>query len=79
MRNENCLIVHAVGRQLDLLRGEASRIAKESKVDWWIDRADVGAAFCFENAKAKEAFALTCDDFGVPCQDRLAKKKPAAS
>ncbi len=42
MPKKNCLIVHAAGRQLDLLRGEASRIAKANKVDWWIDRADVG-------------------------------------
>lgn len=79
MPKENCLIVRAAGKQLDLLRGEASRIAKENKVDWWIDRADVGMVFCFENSKAKDAFALTCDSFGVPCQDGLAKKKPAAS
>jgi hypothetical protein len=69
MPKENCLIVRAVGRQLDLLRGEASRIAKGNKVDWWIDRADVGTRFCFEDAKAKEAFASTCDNFGIPCQD----------
>jgi len=39
MAEENCLIVHAAGKQLDLLRGEASRIARGSKVDWWIDPA----------------------------------------
>ncbi|WP_247338155.1 hypothetical protein [Bradyrhizobium sp. CW4] len=66
---QNCLIVRAAGRQLDLLRGEASRIAKSNKVDWWIDRAEVGTRFCFEDAKAKESFALTCDNFGIPCQD----------
>ncbi|BAR62106.1 hypothetical protein ACVIWV_002997 [Bradyrhizobium diazoefficiens] len=69
MTKENCLIVHVAGRQLDLLRGEASRIAKDSKLDWWIDHADVGTRFCFEDAKAKETFALTCDNFGVPCRD----------
>ncbi|WGD55277.1 hypothetical protein QA641_16215 [Bradyrhizobium sp. CB1650] len=69
MPEENCLIVFAAGRQLDLLRGEASRIAKEKKVDWYIDRADVGMRFCFEDAKAKEAFALTCDSFGISCRD----------
>jgi hypothetical protein len=52
MTKENCLIVRVAGRQLDLLRGEASRIAKDSKMDWWIDRADVGSRFCFEDAKA---------------------------
>ncbi|MBR0950715.1 hypothetical protein [Bradyrhizobium canariense] len=69
MTKENCLIVHVAGKKLDLLRGEASRIAKDCKIDWWIDRADVGTRFCFEDAKAKETFALTCDDFGVPCRD----------
>ena len=69
MPNENCLVVFAAGRKLDLLRGEASRIAKENKVDWHIDRADIGTRFCFEDTKAKEAFALTCDSFGIACQD----------
>jgi hypothetical protein len=54
---------------LDLLRGEASRIARDNKIDWWIDHADVGTRFCFEDAKAKETFALTCDNYGVPCRD----------
>ncbi|WP_314946407.1 hypothetical protein [Bradyrhizobium cosmicum] len=69
MTKENCLIVHAAGKQLDLLRGEASRIAKASKVDWSSDRADVGTRFCFEDAKAKETFASACDSLGIPCRD----------
>ncbi|MDH2405080.1 hypothetical protein QCM77_34960 [Bradyrhizobium sp. SSUT18] len=69
MTKENSLIVHAAGKQLDLLRAEASRIAKGSKVGWWIDRADVGTRFCFEDAKAKETFASTCDSFGIPARD----------
>jgi hypothetical protein len=68
-KEKNCLIVRAAGRQLDLLRGEASRIAKGSNVDWWIDQAEVGTRFCFEDTKAKESFALACDNFGIPCQD----------
>jgi len=36
-------------------------------VDWHIDRADIGTRFCSEDAKAKEAFALTCDNFGISC------------
>ena len=65
MSKEHCLIVHAAGRQLDLLRGEASRIAKGKQINWWTDRAEVGTRFCFEDAKAKEVFALTCDNFGI--------------
>jgi hypothetical protein len=34
MTKEYCLIVHATGRQLDLLRGEAFRIASGHKVSW---------------------------------------------
>jgi hypothetical protein len=69
MTKENCLIVRAAGRQLDLLRGEAPRIAKGNKVDWWIDYSDVGIRFCFEDAKVKEAFAKLCDNFGISCRD----------
>lgn len=69
MTKEYFLIVRAAGKQLDLLRGEASRIAKENKIGWWTDRADIGTRFCFEDVKAKEAFALTCDSLGIPCRD----------
>ena len=69
MPTENCLIVFAAGRRLDLLRGEASRIAKENKVGWHTDRADRGTRFCFEDAKAKDAFARTCDNFDISCRD----------
>ncbi len=66
MSKENFLIVKAVGRQLDLLRGEASRLAKESKGGWWIEHVDAGKRFWFEDAKAKDEFAQICDSFGVP-------------
>jgi hypothetical protein len=69
MPNEHCMIVHAAGRQLDLLRGEASRIAKGKQISWWTDRAEVGTRFCFEDVAAKEAFAVTCDNFGIRCRD----------
>ncbi|WP_092229275.1 hypothetical protein [Bradyrhizobium sp. Gha] len=65
MSIEHCLIVHAAGRQLDLLRGEASRLVKGSKLGWSTDRADVGTRFCFEDAEVKKAFAIVCDNFGV--------------
>lgn len=42
---------------------------KVINVDWWIDRAEAGTRFCFEDTKAKVSFALACDNFGVPCQD----------
>ncbi|MET4719250.1 hypothetical protein ABIF63_003356 [Bradyrhizobium japonicum] len=65
MVKEHCLIVHAAGKQLDLLRGEASRIAKVSQLGWSTDRAETGTRFCFEDAKAKNEFAVLCDNFGV--------------
>lgn len=69
MQKENCLVIRAAGRQLDLLRGEAFRIAKSKNVNWWTDRAEIGTRFCFEDAMAKEAFALVCTDLGIPCRD----------
>ena len=69
MANEHCLIIRAAGRQLDLLRGEAFRIAKANQIGWSTDRADVGTRFCFEDAKAKNEFAVVCDNFGIPSKD----------
>jgi hypothetical protein len=65
MSEKNFLIVNAAGRQLDLLRSEATRIAKESKGGWWIEQVDAGRRFFFEDAKAKHEFAQVCDTFGV--------------
>ncbi len=69
MAHANCLIVRAFGRALDQLRSEASRIAKGSKLDWWIERTDKGACFCFEDPAAKETFLSVCERFGVKHQD----------
>ena len=67
MAKTNCLIVKAYGRQLDQLRGEASRIARGSKIDWWIEQGDKGTRFCFEHLEAKKAFASICEKFAIPC------------
>ncbi|WP_342737171.1 hypothetical protein [Bradyrhizobium sp. B117] len=69
MPKENCLIVRAAGKQLDLLRGEASRIAKAANVGWWTDRAEIGIRFCFEDPKPKESFVLICDSLGITSQE----------
>ncbi|WFU76632.1 hypothetical protein [Bradyrhizobium sp. CB2312] len=69
MSKGNCLIVRAAGKQLDLLRGEAFRIAQGAKVGWWTERADIGTKFCFEDSKSKERFAITCDSLGIACRD----------
>jgi hypothetical protein len=67
MIKTNCLIVRAHGRQLDQLRGEAARISRGHKVDWWVERDDEGTRFCFEDAGAKKAFASFCEKFAVQC------------
>ena len=65
----SCLIVRASGRRLDQLRGEASRISRGNKIDWWIERGEEGARFCFEDAKTKKAFASICENFAVPYRE----------
>jgi hypothetical protein len=67
MAKMNCLVVRAVGSQLDTLRGEASRISRENKIDWWVERGDSGTRFCFETAEAKQSFASICENFAIPC------------
>ncbi|GMO16559.1 hypothetical protein BwSH20_47450 [Bradyrhizobium ottawaense] len=69
MPKGNCLIVRAAGKRLDLLRGEAARIAQGANAGWWTDRAEIGTRFCFEDSKTKDLFALTCDGLGISCED----------
>jgi hypothetical protein len=66
---DNCIIVRSHGRQLDLLRGEASRISRGYKSDWWMERGDKGTQFCFEDADSKKAFALVCENLAVQYMD----------
>lgn len=61
----NYVIVRAYGRQLDQLRGEASRISRANKIDWWIERGVQGTRFCFEDAETKRAFVSICENSGV--------------
>ena len=68
MLNENSLIVHVAGRQLDVLREEATRLAKANKGEWWIERAKVGSRFWFEKEKAVEDFVRICEAFGLFCR-----------
>jgi hypothetical protein len=60
------VIVRAAGRQLDQLRDEASRISRDSKIDWWIERGDK-TRFFFESEAARSAFASICENFAIPC------------
>ena len=65
MDKADCLIVRAAGRLLDELRSEASRIAKGSKIDWWVERTDKGVCFCFESDEVKRRFSSYCKNLGV--------------
>lgn len=40
-----------------------------SKIAWWIEQADRGTHFCFEDAEGKRSFASMCQNFGIPCLD----------
>jgi hypothetical protein len=69
MLEEGSLIVDAAGRQLDLLRHEARRIVKGSKIDWRIEPEKGAVRFCFKDEKAKKEFANICHSFGIPSRN----------
>lgn len=48
---------------------EASRIARQSKIDWSIERGAEGAHFWFEDAEAKKAFISICEAFALSYRD----------
>ncbi|MCP3465654.1 MULTISPECIES: hypothetical protein [unclassified Bradyrhizobium] len=66
---KNCVTVNAYGRQLDQLRGEASRISRGNKADWWIERGDKGTHFCFEDAETTKVFASICENLAIPYRE----------
>lgn len=47
------------------MRGEASRISRANKIDWWIERDVRGTRFYFEDAETKRAFVSICENVGV--------------
>ena len=42
-----CVVVQASGKELDYLRGEAYRVARDASTDWYAEPRNVGTAFCF--------------------------------
>ena len=48
-----CVVVQARGKELDYLRGEAYRVARDASTDWYAEPRDLGTAFCFENANVR--------------------------
>jgi hypothetical protein len=76
MPTESCLIVFAAGKQLDLLRGEASRIAKRNNVDWWSDRVQIGTRFCFADSNAKKISGSPATISAYPAETASQRKNP---
>ena len=65
----HCLIISASPRGLDRLRAEASRIARQEKADWWVEKHDKGTHFCFESSEAKAVFTRLCRAQSIHCSD----------
>jgi len=57
----HCVVVSASGGKLDHLRGEANRIARNNKSDWWAETTDEGTSFCFADVNAKSLFTAICE------------------
>ena len=55
-----CVVVHTVGKELDNLRGDAYRVARDASTDWYAEPRDLGTAFCFENANVRTRFCTIC-------------------
>jgi hypothetical protein len=63
----NSVLVRAVGRELDNLRGEASRIARQYQTEWCAEPRPSGTAFCFDNEKVRAIFLAYCAKYDIPC------------
>ena len=55
-----CVVVQAHGKELDYLRGEAYRVARDARTDWCAEPRKLGTAFCFENADVRTRFCAVC-------------------
>ena len=53
-----CVVVQAHGKELDYLRGEAYRVARDARTDWCAEPRKLGTAFCFENADVRRTDRL---------------------
>ena len=54
-----CVVVQAHGKELDYLRGEAYRVARDARTDWYAEPRKLGTAFCFEKADVRR-FCAVC-------------------
>ena len=62
-----CVVVQARGKELDYLRGEAYRVARDASTDWYAEPRDLDTAFCFETANVRTRFCAICAKENVDC------------
>ena len=55
-----CVVVQTSGKELDYLRGEAYRVSRDAKIDWYAEPRELGTAFCFEDANVRTRFCAIC-------------------
>jgi hypothetical protein len=55
-----CVVVQARGKELDYLRGEAFRVARDARTDWFAEPRNLGTAFCFETPDVRTRFCAIC-------------------
>ena len=55
-----CVVVQARGKELDQLRGEAYRVSRDARTDWYAEPRESGTAFCFESADVRARFCAVC-------------------
>ena len=60
-----CVVVQARGKELDYLRGEAYRVARDASTDWYAEPRNMGTAFCFENANVRTRSCAICANENV--------------
>ncbi len=67
MGDQHCVLVRAVGRELDSLREAASSTAHRCGTGWWAERRAEATALCFESADAKIIFPAYCTRYDSQC------------
>jgi hypothetical protein len=60
-----CVVVQAHGKELDQLRGQAYRVSRDAKTDWYAEPRVSGTAFCFEDADVRAHFCAICANENV--------------
>jgi len=53
-------LVQARGKGLDHLRGEAYRVSRDARTDWYVEPRSLGTAFCLRIADVRARFCAVC-------------------